>query len=155
MEGAPSVTTRFFRHRELHLVLLALLAERPMHGYELMRELGERFGPAYRPSAGSVYPALDSLSSEDLIRPEQGSEPTSYLLTPVGEAALARRGGDLLRLERRTGVVLGTEAPVEAALARLAQTARTAARSINGDRVERLLAETAAQLEELNKKEIS
>lgn len=149
------MTTRFFRHRELHVVLLALLAERPMHGYELMGELGERFGPAYRPSAGSVYPALDSLLAEDLIRPEQGSEPTSYVLTPVGEAALARRGGDLCRLERRTGVALGTVAPVEAALTRIAHAARTAVRAVNGDRVERLLAETTAQLEELNKKEIS
>jgi len=137
------------------LVLLALLAERPMHGYELMSELGERFGPGYRPSAGSVYPALDSLSSEHLIRPKQGSEPTAYVLTPVGEAALARRSSDLLRLERRTGVALGGQASVEAALTRLAQCARSAARSISGDRVERLLYETTAQLEELTKKEIS
>ncbi len=149
------MTTRFFRHRELHLVLLALLAERPMHGYELMMELGERFGPAYRPSAGSVYPALDSLGSESLIRPEQDSEPLTYALTPVGEAALARRSGDLFKLEQRTGVVLGTEAPVEAALARLTQTARTAVRTIDSAQVERLLTQTATQLEELNHKETS
>ncbi|EUA73856.1 hypothetical protein I540_0264 [Mycobacteroides abscessus subsp. bolletii 1513] len=37
---------RFFRHGELPLVLLALLAQRPMHGYELMSELSRLFGPA-------------------------------------------------------------------------------------------------------------
>src|SRR5680860_396049 len=95
---------RFFRHGELHLVLLALLTERPMHGYELMGELGERFGPAYRPSAGSVYPALDALTAEGLIDAQPDSDPTAYRVTPIGERALTRRSRDLLRLEQRTGV---------------------------------------------------
>jgi DNA-binding PadR family transcriptional regulator len=145
------LTSRFFRHRELHVVLLALLAERPMHGYELMGELADRFGPAYRPSAGSVYPALESLTVEGLIEPDQGSEPMTYRLTPVGEAALARHGGHLTKLEQRTGVVLGSDASVEGALAHLTQTARTAARSVNSGLVERLLAETATRLQELDK----
>ena len=148
------MATRFFRHRELHLVLLALLAERPMHGYELMSELTDRFGPMYRPSAGSVYPALDSLIAEDLIHAEPDSEPTTYAPTPVGDDALARRGRDLLRLEQRTGVTLGSEAPVEAALARLATSARLTARNLGGRHVERLLTETTARLEKLNMKEI-
>ena len=148
------MTGRFFHHGELHVVLLALLAERPMHGYQVMGELAQRFGPTYRPSAGSVYPAIEALLSEDLIQPEPDSEPTTYSLTPVGEAALARRSGHLLELEQRTGVVLGSEADVEAAIANLTQSARTAARSVNSGQVERLLAETATQLEKL-KKEIS
>lgn len=145
------MTTRFFRHRELHVVLLALLAERSMHGYELMGELAERFGPTYRPSAGSVYPALESLTIEDLIRPEQGSEPITYLLTPVGKAALARHSGHLVKLEQRTGVALGSKASVEAALAHLTQTARAAARNVNSGRVERLLAEATKRLHDLDK----
>lgn len=148
------MATRFFRHRELHLVLLAFLAERPMHGYELMGELSDRFGPMYRPSAGSVYPALDSLVAEALIYAEPDSEPTTYALTPVGEEALVRRSRDLLRLEQRTGVILGSEAPVEVALARLTQSARLAARSIGGGPVEHVLTEAATHLEELNIKEI-
>lgn len=149
------MSNRFFRHRELHLVLLALLAERPMHGYELMGELGERFGPTYRPSAGSVYPALESLAAEDLIEPQATSDPTTYALTPVGERALSNRSRDLLKLAQRTGVSLGAAAPVEAALARVTEMARSAARVVDGGQVERLLSETAQRLEALTNKEIS
>ena len=58
---------RFFRSGELHLVLLALLAARPQHGYELLAELDSRFGPRYRASPGSVYPALSALEAERLV----------------------------------------------------------------------------------------
>lgn len=133
------------------MVVLALLAERPMHGYELMGELAERFGPAYRPSAGSVYPALESLALEGLVHPVPDSQPATYTLTAVGAAALARRGGDLAKLEHRTGVALGSEVPVEAALARLTRSARTATRRAHGRQVEHLLAETATRLEALEK----
>jgi DNA-binding PadR family transcriptional regulator len=149
------MSNRFFRHRELHVVLLALLAERPMHGYELMGELGDRFGPTYRPSAGSVYPALESLAAEGLIKAQANSDPTAYALTPVGESALSNRSGDLLKLAQRTGVSLGAVAPVEAALARLTETARRASRVVEGGRVERVLADTAEQLVALTNKETS
>lgn len=147
------MSNRFFRHRELHVVLLALLAEQPMHGYELMGELGERFGPAYRSSAGSVYPALESLAAEGLIEPETNSDPTTYALTLVGESALSNRSRDLLKLAQRTGVTLGAVAPVEAALTRLIERARGAARVVDGERVARLLGETTDRLESLTKKE--
>jgi DNA-binding PadR family transcriptional regulator len=149
------MSNRFFRHRELHVVVLALLAERPMHGYELMGELGERFGPTYRPSAGSVYPALESLAAEGLIEPEPDADPTTYSLTAIGERALGNRSRELLRLGQRTGVTLGSVAPVEAAIARLVETARGAARVVDGGRVELLLGETAEALESLTKKETS
>ena len=44
--------------------ILRLLAERPMHGYELITELEERTGGRWRPSPGSVYPALAQLEDE-------------------------------------------------------------------------------------------
>lgn len=143
---------RFFGHRELHLVLLALLARRPMHGYELMGELRDRFGPAYRPSAGSVYPAIEALAAEDLISPESGSDPTTYTLTPTGNAALTRRSADLLNIEQRTGVILGTYHSVEAALIRVGNAARAAA-TRDTLQVERLLTAVAVQLESNHPKE--
>lgn len=149
------MSNRFFRHRELHVALLALLAERPMHGYELMGELGDRFGPTYRPSAGSVYPGLESLAAEGLIKPQAKSDPTTYALTPVGERALSNRSRDLMRLEQRTGVSLGAITAVEAALARVTETARSASRVVDGGHVERLLAETVERLEALTNKETS
>lgn len=137
------------------MVLLALCAERPMHGYELMGELGERFGPGYRPSAGSVYPALESLAAEGLIEPQPKSAPTTYALTLVGESALRNRSRELLKLAQRTGVNLGAVAPVEAALARLTETARRALQVVDQEHVEHVLAEAAEQLESLTNEEIS
>ena len=63
---AGARSRRFFRSGELHLVLLALIGERPQHGYELMADLTARFGPGYRASPGSIYPALTALEAEGL-----------------------------------------------------------------------------------------
>ena len=52
---------RLFDGGELRLVLLALLAETPRHGYDLIREIEERTGGAYAPSPGVVYPTLTLL----------------------------------------------------------------------------------------------
>lgn len=102
------MSSRFFRHGELPLVLLALLAERPRHGYDLMAELARRFGPRYRASPGSVYPALEALESEGLIEQDRarGGSKMVYRNTSAGEEALEVRGELLAELELRTGVRL-------------------------------------------------
>jgi DNA-binding PadR family transcriptional regulator len=109
---------RFFRHGELPLVVLALLAERPMHGYELMSELSRLFGPRYRPSPGSVYPALEALVTEGLLVGEAEAGRTTYRATSAGSEAVAERRGDLAALELRTGVAIQPDESLEAALAR-------------------------------------
>jgi DNA-binding PadR family transcriptional regulator len=53
--------------------ILALLAERPMHGYEMIQEITERSGQFWRPSPGSVYPTLQLLADEGLITSTEGS----------------------------------------------------------------------------------
>ncbi|MEV0248945.1 PadR family transcriptional regulator [Nocardia sp. NPDC050712] len=58
---------RFFGPGELRLALLALIAEQPSHGYELMSRLEDRCGGSYRPSAGAVYPTLQQLEDEGLV----------------------------------------------------------------------------------------
>lgn len=101
------MSPRFFRHGELPLVLLALLAERPRHGYEVMAELARLFGPAYRPSPGSVYPAVEALAAEGLIEGEPAGGRTTYGITRAGEDALRERAEMLAELELRTGAWLG------------------------------------------------
>lgn len=49
---------RLFDYGELRLLLLAMIAERPSHGYELIKAIEERFGGAYSPSPGVIYPTL-------------------------------------------------------------------------------------------------
>ncbi|HEV2532670.1 PadR family transcriptional regulator [Phenylobacterium sp.] len=63
---------RLLEHGDLRYVVLALLAEQPRHGYELIKELEERTGGAYRPSAGVIYPTLAMLEDEGLVRPAGG-----------------------------------------------------------------------------------
>jgi DNA-binding PadR family transcriptional regulator len=53
--------------------ILALLTERPMHGYEMIQEITERSGQFWRPSPGSVYPTLQLLADEGLITSTEGS----------------------------------------------------------------------------------
>lgn len=139
---------RFFRHGELHLVVLSLLSRRGMHGYELMCELGRLFGPSYRPSAGSIYPAVQSLEVEGLIKAVEGDHRV-YRLTPSGRAALRQRVDALTALEVRTGVRLGSGGGPDAALVRFASRVRNAAPRIDPDDLERLLDRAASELEAL------
>lgn len=139
---------RFFRHGELPLVLVALLAERPMHGYDLMAELGRLFGPHYRPSPGSVYPAVEALEAEGLITPQGGDGPRVYRLTPSGEEALEARLDALADLELRTGVRVGQRGTVDAALERFAARVRGLTGRLEPDALERVLNRTLDDIEE-------
>ena len=64
--------------------LLALLLERPMHGYEMIQELDTRTGGIWRPSPGSVYPTLQLLEDEGLIEVEATGGRKRYTLTEAG-----------------------------------------------------------------------
>ncbi|NED64733.1 helix-turn-helix transcriptional regulator, partial [Streptomyces sp. SID10244] len=54
------------RRGDVRASILALLKERPMHGYEMIQEIAERSGGAWKPSPGSVYPTLQLLEDEGL-----------------------------------------------------------------------------------------
>jgi DNA-binding PadR family transcriptional regulator len=139
---------RFFRHGELPLVLVALLAERPMHGYDLMAELGRLFAPHYRPSPGSVYPAVEALEAEGLITPRVDDGPRVYRLTRSGEQALEKRRDALATLELRTGVRVGQRGTVDAALERFAARVRGLAGRLEPNALERVLSRTLDDIEE-------
>lgn len=77
---------------DVRTAVLALLAEEPMHGYQIIREIEERSGGSWKPSAGSVYPTLQLLADEGLIvADEQGGRKT-YSLTYAGRAAVDAEG---------------------------------------------------------------
>jgi DNA-binding PadR family transcriptional regulator len=73
--------------------LLALLAEQPMHGYQMIRELAERSGGTWRPSPGSVYPVLSLLADEGLVRAQEAEGKRVFHLTDVGRAHVESRVG--------------------------------------------------------------
>jgi len=66
--------------------VLALLAEEPMHGYQIIRQIEERTGGAWKPSAGSVYPTLQLLADEGLVTTETSHDRKIYSLTEAGKA---------------------------------------------------------------------
>jgi DNA-binding PadR family transcriptional regulator len=65
--------------------VLALLAEKPMHGYQIIQEIGERSGGSWKPSPGSVYPTLQLLADEGLISAEESNGRKTYSLTDEGK----------------------------------------------------------------------
>ena len=81
---------RMFDGGELRLVILALIAEKPRHGYDIIKELGERVGGDYSPSPGVVYPTLTMLEEMGYARATQDDQGRKlYTVTPEGEKALA------------------------------------------------------------------
>lgn len=138
---------RFFRHGELPLVLLALLLERPMHGYDLMAELGRLFAPHYRPSPGSVYPAVEALEAEGLIEARDVDGRRVYGLTPLGETAIQQRRDTLAALEVRTGTRLGQRRTVDAVLERFASSVRDFADRVDPESLEGVLDRTLADIQ--------
>jgi DNA-binding PadR family transcriptional regulator len=80
---------RFFARGDLKYVLLELLQERPMHGYEMMKVLEEGAGGFYAPSPGSVYPTLQMLEDRGLITASEVEGRKVYTITDAGRAFLA------------------------------------------------------------------
>jgi DNA-binding PadR family transcriptional regulator len=82
------------RRGDVRAAILALLDERPMHGYEMIQELEERSDGMWRPSAGSIYPTLQLLEDEGLIVGEEHEGKRRFTLTEAGHEAAAKRSGD-------------------------------------------------------------
>src|SRR5690349_3208445 len=79
------------RRGDIRTAALLLLAEEPRNGYQIMQELEERSGGAWRPSPGSVYPALAQLEDEGLVRVEEVDGRKTYALTDAGRAYVQER----------------------------------------------------------------
>lgn len=89
-----------FAHGQLRLYLLSLLDEGPRHGYEVMRDLEERFNGLYSPSAGTVYPRLAKLEEEGLVTRSDEGRKATYAITDAGREEVEQRRGDLGALEQ-------------------------------------------------------
>ncbi len=101
---------RVFGPGDLRLVLLALIEEKPRHGYELIKELEQKFGGTYAPSPGSIYPTLTLLEELGYLR-SSASEGTKRLFEITAD------GKNHLR---------ENEAALKSALARMDMAARAA-----------------------------
>ncbi|WP_083948205.1 PadR family transcriptional regulator [Thermobifida cellulosilytica] len=102
--GGPGGPFGFFggrgpraRRGDVRAGILLLLAERPMSGYEIIKESQERSGGAWRPSPGSVYPVLQQLEDEGLVTAAdgEGGRRRPYRLTEEGQAYVAEHAEEL------------------------------------------------------------
>src|SRR4051794_2434042 len=84
--GGPQGRRRRMRRGDVRAALLVLLSEQPFNGYGLMQEIERRSEGAWRPSPGSVYPALALLEDEGLVRAEDVEGRRLYALTDAGRA---------------------------------------------------------------------
>jgi DNA-binding PadR family transcriptional regulator len=75
---------------DVRAAILALLAERPMHGYEMLAELSRRTREVWRPSPGSLYPALQLLEDQRLVWSVTEHGRRRFELTPDGRALQAQ-----------------------------------------------------------------
>jgi DNA-binding PadR family transcriptional regulator len=82
------------RRGDARIALLLLLAEEPRNGYQLMQTIEDRSGGHWRPSPGSVYPALAQLEDEGLIRAVERDGSKLFELTDAGREQVAKRGDD-------------------------------------------------------------
>ena len=82
------------RRGDVRTAILTLLAEEPMHGYQIIGELNERSGGMWRASAGSVYPTLQQLEDEGLVTSEPREGRKVYVLTEDGKALAARSSAE-------------------------------------------------------------
>src|SRR6478672_6306983 len=82
---------RVFGRGDLKYVILDLLQEQPRHGYDVIRELENRFGGFYTPSAGAVYPVLQLLGDMGAVTASEQDGRKVYTITDEGRRILSER----------------------------------------------------------------
>ena len=153
---------RMFEQGDLKYVILRLLEEKPRHGYEIIKELEDRFGGAYSPSPGTVYPTLTML--EDLgyakATQDEGGRKV-YEITPEGAAYLKEHSATVDSIFERIarfmeGFLDTPMMEVNSAFRRVARaTYAPASKHVNDraklQRIKDILERAAGELEQLEK----
>ncbi len=100
---------RMFGQGDLRLLLLALIADKPSHGYDLIRTIEAKFQGNYVPSPGTIYPTLTLLEEQELIASatDAGSTKKSYSATLTGRQMLAENAEHVKALMARIDIMAG------------------------------------------------
>jgi DNA-binding PadR family transcriptional regulator len=87
--GGRSGIRRLFAHGDVRLAILHLIAEKPRHGYEIIKAIEDQAGGAYSPSPGVIYPTLTMLEELGYVTVSAGDGGKKlHTLTPEGQAYL-------------------------------------------------------------------
>lgn len=108
---------RVFAPGDLKLLLLALVAEQPCHGYDLIRQIEGMFNGAYSPSPGVIYPTLTFLEESELISGDAVGGKKRYDVTAAGRQSLADQAvaldGVRMRIDVSKRSLRGHDRPAE------------------------------------------
>ncbi|SEF12926.1 PadR family transcriptional regulator [Jiangella alba] len=83
------------RRGDIRAAILGVLADRPMNGYQMIQEIAERSGGAWKPSPGSIYPTLQQLEDEGLIEADEASGRRTFRLTSEGETYVQEHAAEV------------------------------------------------------------
>ena len=83
------------RRGDVRAAILAVLAEQSMNGYQIIQEIAERSGGAWKPSPGSIYPTLQQLEDEGLVRAETDNGRRTFTLTEDGRTYVAEHAEEV------------------------------------------------------------
>ncbi len=83
------------RRGDVRAAILAVLAESTMNGYQIIQQIAERSGGVWKPSPGSIYPTLQQLEDEGLVRAETDGGRRTYALTEEGRAYVAEHPDEM------------------------------------------------------------
>jgi DNA-binding PadR family transcriptional regulator len=114
MRGGPpwaqGPRSRIFGQGDLRLLLLALIADKPSHGYDLIRTIEAKFGGTYAPSAGAIYPTLTLLEEQEFVvsNTETGGK-KSYSATLAGRQFLAENSEQVKALMARIDIMAASK----------------------------------------------
>ena len=115
--GRRSSLGRFFAHGDLRLVVLHLIAEKPRHGYEIIKAIEESVGGAYSPSPGVIYPTLTFLEESEMILGDAEGGKKRYTITDAGRLSLSDQAialdGVRMRIEVSKRSLRGHDRPAE------------------------------------------
>lgn len=154
---------RVFEQGDLKYVILRLLEEKPRHGYEIIKELEDRFGGAYSPSPGTVYPTLTMLEDLGYAKvSEDDKGKKTYEITPEGVAYLQQNSTTVDSIFERIGRFM--EGFLDEPMMQVNNSFRKVARAAYGHatrhvndaerlrRIREVLDRAAAEIDQLDKK---
>jgi len=99
----------FFAKGDFKGLVLTMLEEKPMHGYEIMKAIEERFHGFLKPSAGAIYPALRALQSRGLVTVAGEERRKVYRITAKGRTFLRSRQSEIQKRMKAFAAAIGPE----------------------------------------------
>jgi DNA-binding PadR family transcriptional regulator len=129
--GPGGRLARLLEHGDLRMLILHLIAEKPRHGYEIIKAIEDLAGGAYAPSPGVVYPTLTMLEELGQVSSTDEGNRKSFAITPAGAEALAANQAAVAAILARIAEAQPREAaqPVIRAMENLANVLRMKVRT--------------------------